>query len=153
MLFRTLPFFFVLSLLFSCKSTYHQNPFEDTTIDDGYTIRDEKSTLSSGNTVRPNEDGKSNVSLGQMISRLAGVESYGDGNSMSFRVRGAQSIYGSTLPLFVLNGRQVGNDFTAVAQVIDPNMVSSIRVLKGPDATIYGTRGANGVIVIRTKKP
>ena len=141
-----------LFLLASCKSTYHENPFEDTTVDNGYITQDEKKTLNSGNVVRPNQNGKANVYLGQMIARLAGVESFGDGNNMSFKVRGASSIYGGTAPLFVLDGRQVGIDFASAAQVVDPNQVASIRVLKGPDAAIYGTRGANGVIVIRSKK-
>jgi TonB-dependent SusC/RagA subfamily outer membrane receptor len=34
---------------------------------------------------------------------------------------------------------------------IDPVMVKSIEVLKGPDASVYGTRGSNGVIVITRK--
>lgn len=153
MIYRLLLFTTLMFFLGSCKSTYHQNPFEDQSVDNGYVSQDERKTLNSGNVVRPNADGKENVYLGQMISRLAGVESFGDGNNMSFKVRGAASIYGGTKPLFVLDGRQVGNEFSAVAQVVDPNQVSSIRVLKGPDASIYGTRGANGVIVIRTKRP
>lgn len=152
MAFRIMFSLSLLIFLGSCKSTYHENPFEDRTIDNGYSTQDERMTLGSGSVVRPNEDGKANVYLGQMIARLPGVESFGDGNGMSFKVRGAASIYGGTAPLFVLDGRQVGIDFSSVAQVVDPNQVSSIRVLKGPDASIYGTRGANGVIVIRTKK-
>jgi TonB-dependent SusC/RagA subfamily outer membrane receptor len=54
-------------------------------------------------------------------------------------------------PLFVVNGMSVGNDFSVVYSMINPNDVSSLSVLKGSDATLYGTRGANGVILIRTE--
>lgn len=149
---RTLISFMFFAIIIACASP-NQTKTPEPQIDNGYTMQSERSTLSSGNIVRPNEERKSNETLGNMIAQVAGVEAFGDGIGMSFKVRGAESIYGNTDPLFVLNGKQIGTDFTAIAQVIDPNEVTSIRVLKGPDAAIYGTRGANGVILIRTKKP
>ena len=53
--------------------------------------------------------------------------------------------------LFVVNGTAVGTDFSIVYTMVNPNNVVSLSVLQGSDATLYGTRGANGVIVIRTK--
>jgi TonB-dependent SusC/RagA subfamily outer membrane receptor len=46
----------------------------------------------------------------------------------------------------------IGTDFSTVHGMVNPNDVSSLTVLKGSDASIYGSRGANGVILIRTKK-
>ena len=71
--------------------------------------------------------------------RIAGVEMSG----RSIKVRGTNSLFVSTEPLFVVDG-------VIVSRVDDiaPETVKSIEVLKGPDATAYGTRGSNGVILI-----
>jgi TonB-dependent SusC/RagA subfamily outer membrane receptor len=71
--------------------------------------------------------------------RLPGVEVSGK----SIKIRGANSLNVSTEPLFVVDGVIVGT-----IDNIAPETVKSIEVLKGPDATAYGTRGSNGVIVI-----
>ena len=65
------------------------------------------------------------------------------GNSVT--VRGVSSI-GSSAPLFVVNGTTVSS-----VNGIDPAMVKSIEVLKGPSASVYGLQGANGVIIIKLK--
>lgn len=64
-------------------------------------------------------------------------------------LRGVGSINGNIEPLFIIDGVPVDEDnFTN----INPNNIASVSVLKGPNATsIYGNRGANGVIVITTK--
>ena len=61
------------------------------------------------------------------------------GNSVT--VRGS-----SNFPLFVVNG-------TTVSSIggIDPALVKSVEVLKGPSASVYGLQGANGVIIIHLK--
>jgi TonB-dependent SusC/RagA subfamily outer membrane receptor len=84
-----------------------------------------------------------------MIRRLPGVQVRGNGRNATFKVSGVESFMASTDPLFVLNGTPMPN-YAQVFSVVNPNDVSSITVLKGSDATIYGSRGANGVIVIRT---
>jgi TonB-dependent SusC/RagA subfamily outer membrane receptor len=71
--------------------------------------------------------------------RFPGVEVSGK----SIKVRGTNSLNVSTEPLFVVDGVIV-NSIEDVA----PKDVKSIEVLKGPDATAYGTRGSNGVIII-----
>ena len=60
-------------------------------------------------------------------------------------VRGV-STTGSSTPLFVINGTTVNS-----IDAINPSMVKSIEVLKGPSASVYGLQGANGVIIIRLK--
>jgi TonB-dependent SusC/RagA subfamily outer membrane receptor len=71
--------------------------------------------------------------------KLAGVEVSGK----SIKIRGTNSLNISTEPLFVVDGVIV----SSVDGVV-PDDVKSIEVLKGPDATAYGTRGSNGVILI-----
>jgi len=68
-------------------------------------------------------------------------------NGRSITIQGAASFIGaSTEPLFVLDGMIVDT-----IEDIPPQSVKSIEVLKGPSASIYGSRGANGVIMIRLK--
>lgn len=70
------------------------------------------------------------------------------GGNVTIRVRGGNSILGGNNALIVIDGMQAGNIGT-----INPNDVESIEVLKDASATaIYGARGANGVILITTKK-
>lgn len=71
--------------------------------------------------------------------RFAGVEVSGN----SIRIRGERSLNVSNEPIFVVDGVIVNS-----LDGISPQTVKSIEVLKGPDASIYGTRGANGVIII-----
>jgi len=71
--------------------------------------------------------------------RFAGVEVSGK----SIKVMGSSSLNVSTEPIFVVDGIIVIN-----IDDISPQTVKSIEVLKGPEATVYGTRGSNGVIVI-----
>lgn len=67
-------------------------------------------------------------------------------NGTSITIRGASSINGSNEALLVVDGTPVNS-----IAYIDPLNVGSISVLKGSAAAIYGTRGANGVILINTK--
>lgn len=85
--------------------------------------------------------------------RLAGVTATTAEGSpdaqVRIRVRGGMSITGDNSPLYILDGVQVEN----ALGLISPQDIQSIDVLKDAAATaIYGARGANGVIVITTKK-
>lgn len=72
------------------------------------------------------------------------------GGSVSVRIRGANSIQGSNEPLYVVDGFPIaGNNPT----VINNADIESIEILKDASATaIYGSRGANGVVLITTKR-
>jgi TonB-dependent SusC/RagA subfamily outer membrane receptor len=75
--------------------------------------------------------------------KLAGVVVTQD-NKIS--IRGVTSFYYSSEPLFVVDGVVVNS-----IDEISPINVKSISVLKGADASIYGSRGSSGVIVIKMK--
>ena len=86
--------------------------------------------------------------------RIAGVEiSSADGqpgSDMEIVIRGANSLTQSNSPLYVVDGFPI-EDFSSAA--INSNDIASFTVLKDASATaIYGARGANGVIIIETKK-
>ena len=70
------------------------------------------------------------------------------GASANVTVRGGASITQGTEPLYIVDGFQLDN----ALNVINPNDIESIDVLKGASAiAIYGARGSNGIIVIKTK--
>ncbi|MDD4921956.1 MAG: SusC/RagA family TonB-linked outer membrane protein [Bacteroidales bacterium] len=81
--------------------------------------------------------------------------------SSSIQIRGTKSITGENQPLFVLDGVPIDNssfqdanvDYGNNAMDINPNDIGSIEVLKGPNAAaLYGSKAANGAIIITTKK-
>jgi len=71
---------------------------------------------------------------------------------LAIRIRGATTINGSTEPLYIIDGQpiQAGPDGSLVG--INPHDIASIEVLKdASDLAFYGLRGANGVVIIKTK--
>ncbi len=102
----------------------------------------------------------SNVVQG-LQGRVAGVQitqnSGAPGGNVSVRVRGTNSINGTSEPLYVIDGIQIANsgNITDVSPLstINPNDIESVEVLKDASATaIYGARGSNGVVLITTKR-
>lgn len=84
--------------------------------------------------------------------RFAGVEVARTSQGIAVRIRGAASVYAGTQPLYVLDGMPFQPGPNGVLTGINPYDIESIQVLKTPAETaIYGMRGANGVIVIKTK--
>ena len=104
--------------------------------------------------------------LGGAVSGLQVSESSGlPGASSNIRIRGGNSITGGNEPLYVIDGVLIYNDKSATStgvtratsdfnplSAINPNDIERIEVLKDVSATaIYGSRGANGVIIVTTK--
>ncbi|WP_198661725.1 carboxypeptidase-like regulatory domain-containing protein [Lewinella sp. IMCC34183] len=106
-----------------------------------------------------------------LAGKVAGVYvtggSTGPTASANINIRGAASLLGNNQPLFVVIGLPITNDlytfddglngsttidFGNAAQIVNPDDVASVNVLKGPAASaLYGARAANGVILIETK--
>jgi TonB-dependent SusC/RagA subfamily outer membrane receptor len=113
----------------------------DEPIDIGYTVVKRKSvTASVGKIDGSNPKYASYSTIYEMIrGEVPGVHVNGN----SIMIRGATTLYGSTEPLFIVDGVPV-----ITIDNIQPQMVKSIEVLKGSAASIYGARGSNGVILI-----
>ncbi len=110
--------------------------------------------------------------LSAMQGKIAGVNvtqnDGAPGAALSIRVRGSNSFLGGTEPLYVIDGvpfnntsggstpQSIGGDEKQTLNAlsfINPNDIESIDVLKDASATaIYGSRGANGVVLITTRK-
>jgi TonB-dependent SusC/RagA subfamily outer membrane receptor len=89
----------------------------------------------------------------QMLAgKVAGVNvSRAPDGSLAVRIRGATSGYNEE-PLYVVDGIAVQPGPSGALSGINPRDVESIKVLKGAAETaMYGSRGANGVILIKTK--
>ena len=88
-------------------------------------------------------------------SRVTGVDvvSTPDG-SISVRIHGVSSFIGGNEPLYVIDGIPIEAAPGGALRGLSQYDIASIRVLKDPASlTMYGSRGANGVILIETKKP
>ena len=111
---------------------------------------------------------KSTSFEGALASKVAGVQVVttegGPDAALKIRIRGGTSINASSDPLYVIDGFAMsgqsigsgdgtGNSSTSPLASLDPSSIESIDVLKDASATaIYGSRGANGVVIITTKK-
>ncbi|QJW92347.1 SusC/RagA family TonB-linked outer membrane protein [Spirosoma taeanense] len=99
---------------------------------------------------------KAAVSYGEaLVGQLAGVQvqqidGAPGGEGLSIRVRGTGSITAGSSPLYVIDGYPMeGSAFS----LVNPSDIESIQVLKDASSTaIYGSRGANGVVIVTTKK-
>lgn len=104
-------------------------------------------SLTPPNGLNPDQD-KTTVSFrtiyDMMRGRIAGVVVQQDNTII---VRGINSIRNNSEPLFIVDG-----NFVQSIDFVVPNEVKSITVLKDAEASIYGSRGASGVIVIKLKK-
>lgn len=95
-----------------------------------------------------------------LTGKVAGLQvtnSAEPGGGSVIRIRGGSSLSASNDPLIVIDGVPVANDRISgdrnVLNIVNPNDIESVTVLKDASATaIYGSRASNGVILITTKK-
>lgn len=116
--------------------------------------------------------GRENSIAGALTGKVSGLQISNNsgqlGGSSRILIRGASSVNGQNQPLFVVDGIAIDNsnftdanqergaggyDYGSMANDINPDDIESVSVLKGPvAAALYGSRAANGVILITTKK-
>lgn len=85
------------------------------------------------------------------LRRTPGVILRGSGNNATVSIRGVNSFTQNTQPLFIINGNDVGNNYSRAANLVRGMEIKSVRVLKDADASIYGVRGSGGVVVITAR--
>jgi TonB-linked SusC/RagA family outer membrane protein len=95
--------------------------------------------------------------LQSKVAGLQATQSSGmPGQAMVFRIRGSASLSSGNQPLIVVDGQPISSDVTGGTgdvQLISPDEIESYSVLKDAAATaLYGSRAANGVIIITTKQ-
>jgi len=121
------------------------------------------STVSGDDLENIISDSPQNILQGQASGVQVFSSSGGLGAAPTINIRGSASITSNTRPLFVIDGVTLGDSFTTFNQgtgaginplaSINPNDIESISVLKSAAAAaLYGSRGANGVVLITTKR-
>lgn len=90
-----------------------------------------------------------------LAGRIAGVTvTRAPDGGLAIRIRGATSFHGNSAPLYIIDGVPIEPGPSGSLSGLSANDIESIRVLKdAASLTMYGSRGANGVIIIKTKKP
>jgi len=121
----------------------------------GYGTTTKKSFTGTASVVNSeNIDAKAVSNVAQaLIGEVSGVSvtrtNGRPGSSATIRIRGFSSIQGNSAPLYVVDGVPFSGDINA----INPNDIESTTILKDASATaIYGARGANGVVLLTTRK-
>jgi TonB-linked SusC/RagA family outer membrane protein len=130
----------------------------------------EKSTLGTAQQQLNNEELNQTRSLNvmdQISGKVAGAQITGSGTqggSTRIVIRGSNSITGDNTPLWIVDGTPIskankggsansGWDFGSATNDLNPDDIESMTILKGPNAAaLYGSRAANGVILIQTKR-
>lgn len=114
--------------------------------------RDLTGAIASVNAEKIAEQATTNA-IQSLQGKIAGVnivqDSWNPGASGSIQIRGRRSLSASNDPLYVVDGIPIERGINE----INPSEIESIEVLKDASATaIYGSRGANGVVLITTKR-
>ena len=112
-------------------------------------------TPTTGSSVEEGEIGRSGEQTIEQIlrGRVAGVWVTQTANGLAVRIRGQNSLHDDGAPLYVLDGVPIEAGPGGTLPGITAHDIESIRVLKDAASTaIYGVRGANCVILIKTKQ-
>jgi TonB-linked SusC/RagA family outer membrane protein len=126
-------------------------------------IREKQTNLFA---IQKKDISKNNTDVEQILAKIPGmqiIEKSGmPGEGSFFGIRGINSLSASTSPLIVVDGIPympdmnesgiIGGFSKSVLNSLNPRDIQNITVLKGSDATLYGSLGSNGVIMIETDK-
>jgi hypothetical protein len=124
------------------EETVKQVNTDNEVVNIGYGSAQKKNLASTvGNINGQNKKYTSYQSIFDMIKELPGVQVVDE----KIRIRGVGTINGSSDPLILVDGIEISLDGL---EAIVPRTVKSINVLNSSDAAIYGSKGANGVILI-----
>ena len=133
------------NVILEVQPAKQENP-DNEVVNIGYGYARKKDMATSvGNINGQNTKYSSYQNVYQMIQgELPGVQVAGK----KITIRGIATINASSDPMVLVDGIEMSLSGDNTLDVIDPRLVKSIDILKGNDAAIYGSRGANGVILI-----
>lgn len=122
--------------------------FEQDSVNVGYGYVKRKNLVNSVSKVpMENDQNMSYNDIGEyLMGRVPGLTVMKTGTTYRYIIRGLSSINSQTDPLFIVDGVEVMD-----ISYLNPRDVKSVEVLKDSSASIYGTRGACGVILITTR--
>jgi TonB-dependent SusC/RagA subfamily outer membrane receptor len=127
--------------------------FEKATAEEQERLKEERKNEIKGiygepdNVIRSEQLSPGNATVLETLKgKVAGMQINGN----QVMIRGPNTIFGSTQPLFLLDGIPVQD--AGSIQSIPVEDIDRVEILKGPKASIYGSRGANGVVAVYTKR-
>lgn len=137
--------FAVISVSCGTASRSSSASSEDDVLNIGYgnQMKDNSAYSISKLKIKEKEIASYNSIYDYINGRIPGVQV----NGTKIIIRGVGTITGETDPLILVDGVQTDD-----ISYINPNDVADVTVLKDASASIYGVQGANGVILITTKK-
>lgn len=150
-------FVFVLAGLSApgCGARTHQGTPAPDSVQVGYGTQARRDVATAISSV-PGDSSHAAMQMEQLFEgKVAGVEVlHLNGGKVSLRIRGQNSLISSSEPLYIIDGTPVrAESFTDAVSGINPQAVKRIEILKDAAATsIYGSAGANGVVIIMTKR-
>jgi len=131
---------FILGASLASDKSHPDKKADDKQVDIGYGNVNQKDVLNRVSTIDArNSKYASYKNIYEILKGTPGVTVKGN----SIQLQGPSSFNSGTQPIFVVDGMIVES-----VDGISPSMVESISVLKGASASIYGSRGANGAILI-----
>ena len=113
----------------------------------GYVKKEKLTNAVSSVKIDDNEVANYNDIGEYLQGRVPGLTVIKDGSRYRFLIRGLNTINGTSEPLLIVDGVEVSD-----ISYLNPRDVASVNVLKDASASIYGARGAFGVILITTKR-
>ena len=132
------------------------SPTSRDSVEVGYGAQERRDVTGAISSVSGEEARRSSpTSIAQMLQgRFPGVEVEElPGEGITVRIRGQRSINGNNEPLYVIDGVPVHTAASGALVGLDPRAIKRIEVLKDAGSTAaYGSRGANGVILITTNR-
>ena len=128
---------------------FDEKPYEEKEVNTGYgKIKQSESTISVSSVDEELLERENNLDMATFLRTVPGIRVVEEGGELSILIRGNRSLMSSDAPLIILNGSQ----YNGSLKNLNPRDIKSIDVLKDASATVaYGSRGANGVILITTK--
>ena len=140
------PYLFLIALLLVGSSCATQMASQrDTRVNIGYDrVADSRELSYSVGSIKSDEHEHYTNMYDYLRGKVAGVYV---GQDNSIIIRGVTTINASTAPLILVDGVEC-NDLS----LVNPNDVASVDVLRDGNTSIYGLKGANGVILITTRK-
>lgn len=142
-----------LGLLGCSSSSSTRSGADEDTLNTGYYTEKKSTSTNASTSITPSEEDKNFANdLSDLLQgQVSGVQVSQTNGNVRVLIRGPNSFYASNTPLYVVDGMSVSPGPNGTVPV-NPRNVKSITVLKDAGATaIYGSRGANGVIVIETE--
>lgn len=147
---KTLICFLFLAMMLSCGSSQTITTDDDDTVDIGYGSVKKKhnTTAATQLNVDNNVVSRYHDIFDYIAANVPGVMIVRNNNETPrIIIRGIKTILGNSDPLIMVDGVET-NDISTISIT----EVGYISVLKGAECSAYGARGANGVILIRTKR-